>query len=200
MRKDELLELIQTGEGEMLEFKATESRPNILARIISAFANNKGGTVLFGIADDGQVVGCIRERVINVFESALKQTNTNINANLQFVDIEDKIIGVLTIAKSNKLVSSTDGVYIRSEDKIKAMGPREMQEFLSKENSDIQIITLTNMINVQTNTIEELNNTIERLEKSINHGNKLSSKFNDFFVGGVVGALISIVISAILVI
>ncbi len=44
MEPEELAELLRQPEGEQLEFKTGEVRPQVVARILGAFANTRGGT------------------------------------------------------------------------------------------------------------------------------------------------------------
>lgn len=60
--------LIKGGEGEHLEFKASvrwdfrQQKPNraleaVIAKTLVGFMNHRGGSLLIGVADDGEVVG-----------------------------------------------------------------------------------------------------------------------------------------------
>ncbi len=49
--------LIATGEGSEVEFKVRPPGHFKLARLISAFANTRGGTIIFGVEDDGTLFG-----------------------------------------------------------------------------------------------------------------------------------------------
>ena len=51
--------MILTGESETLEFKEKldKGKPERLAKTAVAFANTKGGTIVFGIDDDHHVSG-----------------------------------------------------------------------------------------------------------------------------------------------
>ena len=60
MSPGDLKNLIQTGEGQYLEFKRTIPTAEKIAREIAAFANSKGGTILVGVDDNGSIPG-IRE-------------------------------------------------------------------------------------------------------------------------------------------
>lgn len=57
MNKSEILSLIEDGEGSLLEFKREEVHNDSLAKAIVAFSNTKGGNILIGVDDDGQVQG-----------------------------------------------------------------------------------------------------------------------------------------------
>jgi predicted HTH transcriptional regulator len=54
--------LIEEGEGFEIEFKRKVSSPKKIAKTLSSFANTKGGIVLFGVDDDGTIVGVESEK------------------------------------------------------------------------------------------------------------------------------------------
>lgn len=62
IRRHELYDLIESGEGADVEFKRQFSSPEKIAREIIAFANTRGGYLLFGVDDDGTVVGVRSEK------------------------------------------------------------------------------------------------------------------------------------------
>jgi predicted HTH transcriptional regulator len=57
MSKKDLQNLIAMGEGSFLEFKQRIASPEKIAREIAAFANTKGGTILIGVDDKGEIIG-----------------------------------------------------------------------------------------------------------------------------------------------
>lgn len=52
-----IIRLISTGESETLDFKQTISDASKIAKTIVSFANNKGGTLLIGVRDNGSIAG-----------------------------------------------------------------------------------------------------------------------------------------------
>ncbi len=52
---DALTQLIQQGESETLEFKASFQKE--VLESIAAFANTRGGKVLLGVGDTGELLG-----------------------------------------------------------------------------------------------------------------------------------------------
>jgi len=60
--EDKLQELIFQGENSRIEFKRKFTTPTKIAKEISAFANTKGGYIIFGIDDDGSVYGVPSEK------------------------------------------------------------------------------------------------------------------------------------------
>jgi predicted HTH transcriptional regulator len=58
----DVLRLIEEGEGFEIEFKRKVSTPEKIARALIAFANTKGGHILFGVDDDGSIIGVESEK------------------------------------------------------------------------------------------------------------------------------------------
>jgi len=58
----DVMRLIEEGEGFEVEFKRKVSTPEKIARTMIAFANTKGGYILFGVDDDGSIVGVESEK------------------------------------------------------------------------------------------------------------------------------------------
>jgi predicted HTH transcriptional regulator len=68
-KKQELMQVLQEGEGQFVEFK--EKVDNSLTKEIVAFANASGGRIFIGVDDSGKVKGAsiyIKERVPVRFE------------------------------------------------------------------------------------------------------------------------------------
>ena len=51
MKKIEILEMIENGEGLKVEFKPSLSDIDRITEVVCSFANLKGGTVLVGVSD-----------------------------------------------------------------------------------------------------------------------------------------------------
>ncbi len=54
---DELQRLIWQGENDQVDFKQRVTQPEKIARTMVSFANTRGGTILIGIKDNGEVCG-----------------------------------------------------------------------------------------------------------------------------------------------
>ncbi|SFT82744.1 RNA-binding domain-containing protein [Paraburkholderia aspalathi] len=61
MLRTELLEIIANGENSGVEFKRDDVRPEQLAKEIVAMANLRGGLLLLGVEDDGEISGIQRD-------------------------------------------------------------------------------------------------------------------------------------------
>lgn len=62
--------LIEQGEHEQQDFKFAISDARKIARSVSAFANNSGGSLLIGVKDNGFIAGVRNEEDIYVVEQA----------------------------------------------------------------------------------------------------------------------------------
>ena len=62
MNRRELKELIEEGETIQCEFKRLFTTPEKIVKEMIAFANTKGGHILFGVDDNGEVVGVDSEK------------------------------------------------------------------------------------------------------------------------------------------
>jgi predicted HTH transcriptional regulator len=62
MTYKDVIRLIEVGEGFEVEFKRKVSTPEKIARTLIAFANTKGGHILFGVDDDGSIIGVESEK------------------------------------------------------------------------------------------------------------------------------------------
>ncbi|MBK7876051.1 MAG: ATP-binding protein [Planctomycetes bacterium] len=57
LTEPQLLALIESGEGKTLEFKQGLQHAPKLARTLTAFANTRGGILLIGVGDHGELLG-----------------------------------------------------------------------------------------------------------------------------------------------
>ncbi|MEX1138752.1 MAG: ATP-binding protein [Bacteroidota bacterium] len=62
MNRKDIDVFLEEGEGFQVEFKRKVSSPEKIARTLVAFANTKGGTIIFGVDDDKSVVGIDSEK------------------------------------------------------------------------------------------------------------------------------------------
>jgi hypothetical protein len=60
---DHVHELIRGGESERVEFKVYIPNEDVIARVLIAFANTDGGTLILGVKDDSTIVGIPDDQV-----------------------------------------------------------------------------------------------------------------------------------------
>jgi predicted HTH transcriptional regulator len=150
MNLEQLNNLIFEGEGLTVEFKRKVSSPEKIARAIIAFANTHGGVLIFGIDDDGSVVGVDseKEEIDLIFQAARQHCYPPIEPKIEIFELNGKDVIVATIEQSqdkpHRLVSSNGDagkVFIRlgsqnvvaSEEMIKLMK-------LENDNQPLRIV------------------------------------------------------------
>lgn len=104
MRYRELLNLIEEGENIQVEFKRKFSTHDKIAREMIAFANTKGGYVLFGIDDDKKIIGVESEKETTelVKDAALNYCEPPIELLIEYREVDGKEIVIVNVPESNK--------------------------------------------------------------------------------------------------
>ena len=117
--------LIFEGEGVTLDFKKTITSCEKIARTMVAFANNKGGRLLIGVADDGTIKGVKSEdeERYMITKAAHLYAKPALEPIFEEVYIDDKLVLVVdtpeSLIKPHSALAD-DGkwwVYVRVKDK-----------------------------------------------------------------------------------
>jgi predicted HTH transcriptional regulator len=142
--------LIEEGEGFEIEFKRKVSTPEKIARAMIAFANTRGGHILFGVDDDGSIVGVESEKseVDLILEAGSLYCLPEISPEIDIVAFDGKDVIVAYVAESkdkphyftgasNGRTESEDEtkVFIRVNDKT-MMASKEVVRVLRDQRSD----------------------------------------------------------------
>jgi len=117
MTWDNILELMEQGEGQSVEFEKFIPAEDDIARELVAFSNADGGKIIYGIDDKSKhLIGVI---VDNHFEDWIKDIAKNhctppIAPTIEIVEKAEKRIVVLTVPEGlDKPYKSDDLCYIR---------------------------------------------------------------------------------------
>ncbi len=99
MKTKELKEIISKGENLNTEFKQRFSTHNKIAKEIIAFANTKGGVLLFGVDDDGSIYGVESEKEVAelVTETIDEYCEPVVKHSIEFIEIYGREIVVVNI-------------------------------------------------------------------------------------------------------
>jgi predicted HTH transcriptional regulator len=144
MNLEQLNNLIFEGEGLTVEFKRKVSSPEKIARAMIAFANTHGGVLIFGIDDDGSVVGVDseKEEIDLIFQAARQHCYPPIEPKIEIFELNGKDVIVATIEQSqdkpHRLVSSNGDagkVFIRLGSQ-NVVASEEMIKLMKLENDD----------------------------------------------------------------
>ncbi len=141
----ELYKIIEDGENAGVEFKRKFSEPEKIAKGMIAFANSKGGIMLFGVDDNRDIVGVESEKEeLELIDTAAKfYCDPEVEYEYEVVGIKSKDVVVVNIQESkrkpHKLISDKtpedSRVYIRTKDKS-VIASKETINLLKHSNPD----------------------------------------------------------------
>ena len=93
--------ILLNGESETVEFKAGKVAANsTLPKLISAFANTKGGIIIYGYMEMGKSIVGTAEKDFFIIKSVIHRYSLENLCNLYKVKFKDKILIILQVEKS----------------------------------------------------------------------------------------------------
>ncbi len=149
----ELKTLISEGENFKIEFKRQFSSVEKIAKELIAFANTKGGMILFGVDDDGTIYGVPSEKseIDLIREAAKDYCEPPIDPIVQVIELNRKDVVVAIVEESRikphrlqdfrDVLSRDARVYIRINDKS-VIASREVVKILESENPDSEPLSV----------------------------------------------------------
>lgn len=141
--------IISRGERIDIEFKSWEKMKNkkefmkILVRESVAMANTKGGIILLGVEDNGDITGCKNYDIQNILEGIYDRTMPKLFNDIEEIFINDKVIIAISVSKGNTVYATSSGeTYKRLGKNTKPMYPEEfaMMEFRKVNNDFSNVI------------------------------------------------------------
>ena len=139
MNSKELQQIIEEGEGYLIEFK--EKMANIDKEMVS-FANGSGGRIFVGIADNGTVKGV---KITNKLKSQIQDTANNCDPAIKIILEESENILVVHVRSGeDRPYSCTSGFYTRIGPNAQKMKRDQIIEFFQSEGK-IRYDELTNL-------------------------------------------------------
>jgi ATP-dependent DNA helicase RecG len=95
---------IKSGESESLEFKSSLADINEIVEDVSAFSNSKGGKILIGISNSGEVVGVEigKDTIERLTNKIVNNTEPKVFPSIRVEKIEKKKIIVIEIQESKE--------------------------------------------------------------------------------------------------
>lgn len=190
--------LIATGEGSTLDFKQTISDAPKIAKTLVAFANNKGGTLLVGVRDNGSLAGIKSEDEKYMLELAGHMyCRPAIDVNFREYEIDGKTIIEATIPEGfNKpyYARDTEGkwwVYNRVSDKS-LLASAVMFQVIKRKNANATTVLkysflenqiLNHLKSVPNSTLQELVHALNVKKHRIVHSLGKLIYFNLITVG-----------------
>ena len=139
----QLKQMIFQGESVNLDFKKTITSCEKIAKTMVSFANNKGGKLFIGVADDGTVKGVKSEdeEKFMIEKAATFFAKPMLEPTFDEVYIDDKMVLVVDIPMSDMKPHYALGddskwwVYIRVKDKS-VLASKIVVDVLKREHKD----------------------------------------------------------------
>ena len=129
MTRQDLKNLIATGESSFLEFKHKVASPEKIAREIAAFANTNGGTILIGVSDNGELVGTESYMEEEFWlEEAAKLCVPAIDIHMELLNIGNKDIVIVEVPEAEK-----KPVYLKGKKRRKVFVRQADESMLANE-------------------------------------------------------------------
>ena len=160
---DDCAEILKIGELINTEFKSwnkvsdMKKRINLAVDELIAFANNKGGTLYFGVEDNGEVTGCDGNYDLqNIIESIYEKTRPSIFVDPEEIEYNGKKVIALTVASDGITHATTDGRCLKRLGKnSKPFYPDEMSNRYSEiQSSDFSGRILSDSTEDDINKLE----------------------------------------------
>ena len=163
MNIDDFAEILKIGESINTEFKSwnkvsdMKKRINLAVDELIDFANNKGGTLYFGVEDNGEVTGCDGNYDLqNIIESIYEKTRPSIFVDPEEIEYNGKKVIALTVASDGITHATTDGRCLKRLGKnSKPFYPDEMSNRYSEiQSSDFSGRILSDSTEDDINKLE----------------------------------------------
>lgn len=151
MTRRQLFQLIESGESLTVEFKQRFSSHEKIAKEIIAFANTRGGFVIFGVNDDKSICGVHSEKgVVELVTQVLNEyIEPRVEFDIHYFDVNDVEVVIYYIKESkNKphrlqdykftLDPSLAQVFVRVNDKS-VPASKEMIKLLQAQTTDMKL-------------------------------------------------------------
>jgi ATP-dependent DNA helicase RecG len=129
VRSEDLKKLLEGGESETVEFKASFDKETLETSV--AFANTKGGIILTGVSDKGEIKGIqIGKETLKDWTNQISQsTEPRIIPEIEIDQIDGKNVAVIRIKEFPiKPVSTKGRCFRRVKNSNRIMQPHEIGE------------------------------------------------------------------------
>jgi predicted HTH transcriptional regulator len=186
-----VLELIAQGEGLNVEFKQRFSSHEKIAKEMIAFANTRGGFILFGVDDDKAIYGIESEKceIELVKDTAEKYCEPKIDVKVDTLEIEKKDLLIVEVLESKfkphriqdykkDLNLNTAQVYVRVNDKS-ILASKEMIKLLQSQSTgkSLEKYVVGNQERIVFNLLDKNETvTVKELSKHANISERRASR------------------------
>lgn len=168
---ENLEQLLSKGETDTIEFKrSVPLQLNIIERLISAFSNAKGGSVIFGYDEQKHNIVGVEENQINKLRQLIAAPQYKSNCYIYTIDFNNKIVAVLDVEKSKADMYVNGVAYIRREDKVFSKVGNIRSKYLKEFIKEIQY---RNRNPIDIKALELMNDLSTNPERKMKQGTPL---------------------------
>ena len=187
MKKRELKELIEQGEGYFVEFK--EQIGVSLDKEMVAFANASGGKIVIGVTDRGKIIGCttdntVRSKVQDITNNCDPRILIHVEAYDDSVEItnpgrllfDSSKFGKLSVARNPILFDAFHRLGIT--EKI-GSGINRMRQAMAARNIEVEfdtgdffIVTLARPESTRKEVTDQVTDQVKKLLRALKTGEK----------------------------
>jgi ATP-dependent DNA helicase RecG len=135
----EIVKLLKEGESEKVEFKPSLSQTDKIMGSISAFSNTKGGLIVIGVSDKGEVLGVdIGKKTIESLANKIKQnTDPMVYPSIRVEESDKKQMVVIEVVEGKqKPVLAFGRAFMRVGNSNQKLGYEEIRN-LALETSKV---------------------------------------------------------------
>ncbi len=140
----ELIQKIHLGEDSTIEFKRELPRRNSLADEIAAFANARGGVILIGVDDHGDIAGLDQRNLNQAEETVVEICRDSIEPQLPIftekLRLDEKLLLKIDVPHS-LFVHRSPGGYLARQGSSKRVMPTDQLARLLQSRSQARIIS-----------------------------------------------------------
>lgn len=132
-------ELIRRGENELIEFKHPKADEETLVKELVALANKRGGALLLGVADDGEIIGLEDpgEREESIQNRLDTTVQPRLACELDFAEIDGDEVLVFKVGQFLKLPHSVDDIfYTRRGTTKRRLTPYELSYLMPEREEE----------------------------------------------------------------
>jgi len=169
---DQVLQLVNAGESETVEFKSALPDPAKIARHLAALANTRGGSLVLGVSERGgapRVVGVDADRAEMYVGKAVQSLEPppDVSTTRTFIGADEVVVVEVTAGRD--LTLAPDGLFVRTGEIDRPLTQTEVVDRVTRPGaSDPQrdIETLAKVATDLTTQLEEQKPLLEKLNRA----------------------------------
>jgi ATP-dependent DNA helicase RecG len=133
-------ELLEKGESARIEFIASSGEEDSIGRAVCALLNTKGGSILIGVDDCGQVLGVLTEEDADALRSFLHRHITpQVLFTVTLDDVQGgSVVSVDVPEGSDRPYVFRGAVYIKKGSKIRPVDASTMREMVVRQSRETE--------------------------------------------------------------